>query len=1019
MANTIKPSGLAVVRNGGLKFITSWKIADKDYGGGQQFRWRIWKTAKKSTSWTYETIGAATAQKTINIETSRFNPAKTSSLFYAFEFAVQGKRQQTTANNKTTTYDWSAWSSKQWVLSEPNRPTVEAELVASNETSFTWEVNTKTADNRPFVQTQYQSFVMKECNETDGSKLNWYSSNRDWVSNTGGASGTFSRPDDSALLANNSWTRWFRIRSRGAAGDSEWKYSRHVYARPYKPSIKKVTASVSGGNTNVIMSWVAKSDAAHPIDEAVAQYSIATPASGLTLPAGASWQTGASVQDTSARDAVNFNISNRAGTDQCLFVRVVAHHDANETPSGYKVASAGALATPSDLAVTVDSSFKATITVTNNSAVPDARVAIIQRDADNNEVTVAVTSAGNGAKTLNNVTVPASSQKAKYIAYAFQGEYSSAERSDGVNVYTINANMTSGRVYDAAVAPAVPMPPTTVTAEEAGANVIIRWDWAWASANQAEITWSTDPNAWTSTAQPQSFIVENKWRDAWRIAGVAPGSIWYFRVRLLRVTPEGTTKTSWSDRISLDRTVAPDAPVLSLNKSVLEPGGKIKASWLYNCDDGVAQGAAEIWKVSNVVNGVPGTFDALVAKATTKASASWTCDETTWPSGETYWVACRVSSRTGKASEWSEAIPFYIGEDLECTIAQTSLQELTITDSEGEDRTQLSLTALPLTATITGAGAGGTTTLIIERAADYQMIRPDGSVRDGFEGETVAIFRQVGEAQITIDLADLIGLLDDGAQYQIVAMVEDGNGQSATATLPFEVHWNHQPVVPTPAVTIEDGVAVISAAAPADLEEGDGISIYRLSADNPQLIVENGAYGEAYVDPYPALGTAGGYRVVAVSKYGDYITDDNLLAWADTPIGLDNTTGYIHFNGETIPINLNVEVSGTWGKDFKETRYLGGTIRGDWNNGTTRHGSISVTIPTEDIGMIQTMRRLADFSGLCHVRTQDGSSFTADVQVAGSTGYGVAGKVEIYTLTITRVAPQTLDGLPYDEYFTE
>lgn len=1022
MASTIKPSGLAVVRNGNLKFITTWKIADKDYDDGQQFRWRIWTTAKKSTAWKNESISITSAQKTVIVDATKYHPTKKNAIFYAFEFEVRGKRKQTTEtkNGKTvtTTYDWSAWSAKQWVMAVPNRPTVSEELVASNETTFTWSVSANNTDNKPFTRTQYQSFVMKACNETDGSKLDWKSNNRDWVASTGGTSGNFSRTEDSTLLAGNSWTRWFRIRSQGAAGDSEWRYSRHVYARPYKPSIKSVKASVSGGNTNVIITWTAKTDAAHPIDETVAQYSIATPAAGLTLPAGASWQTGASVQDTSSTDAVNFNVSNRAGEDQAMFVRVVTHHDENETPSNYKVASVGTLATPSELDVIVDSSFKATITVTNNSAVPDARVAIVQRDAESNEVTVAVTSAGSGAKTLSNVKVPSSTAAAKYYAYAFQGSYTSKTKA-GVEVFTINANMTSGRVFDSASAPAVPVAPTEVTAEASGSNVILRWDWAWASANQSEISWSTDPNAWTSTNQPKTFKIESSWRTAWRIADAAPGVVWYFRVRLVRVTAEETIYSPWSERISLDRTSAPDAPILNLSKSVIKPNGSIKASWLYSCDDGIAQGAAEIWKVSNVVNGVPGTFDKLVAKATSKNTVSWKCDRTTWPAGETYWVACRVSSRTGNVSEWSEAISFYIGSALQCNIASTSLQDLTITDSEGETRTQLSLTELPLTATITGAGAGGTTTLIIERSADYQMIRPDGSVRDGYDGETVAIFRQVGESEITIDRADLIGLLDDGAPYRLVAMVEDGNGQSATATLEFEVHWDHQPELPVPLVTIEDGVAVMSVAYPEDPEEGDGISIYRLSVDNPQLIVENGEYGEAYVDPYPALGDGGGYRFVSVSKYGDYITEDNLLAWTDIPINLDNTVGYIHFNGETIPVNLNVEVSGTWAKDFKETRYLGGTIRGDWNNGVSRHTTVNVSIPTEDIDMIQAMRRLADYAGLCHVRTQDGSSFTADVQVAGSTGYGVAGKVENYTLTITRVAPQTLDGLPYDEYFTE
>jgi hypothetical protein len=56
----------------------------------------------------------------------------------------------------------------------------------------------------------------------------------------------------------------------------------------------------------------------------------------------------------------------------------------------------------------------------------------------------------------------------------------------------------------------------------------------------------------------------------------------------------------------------------------------------------------------------------------------------------------------------------------------------------------MSLTALPLTATVTGSGTGGTTTLVIERAEDYHIDRPDEQDFNGFEGETILLFSQTG-----------------------------------------------------------------------------------------------------------------------------------------------------------------------------------------------------------------------------------------------------------------------------------
>lgn len=1022
MASTTKPSGLTVTRDGGLKFVTGWKIAAEDYNDGQQFRWRIWKTAKKTTSWTNETIGKASTSKTITVSASSWAP-NTKNNIYAFEFQVRGKRAESTdSKGKKTTYDWSDWSGKKWNMAIPNRPTVTTQLTASNQTTFTWTSERDNKDNKPFGQFQYQSFLMKACNETDGSKLKWQSSNRDWVNGYSSTDGSLVRTEDSTLLVGNSWTRWFRIWAKGAAGNSEWRYAKHVYAKPYKPSIKSVRTTTSAGTTNVVMTWTAKSDAAHPIDESIAQYSLAVPGPGLTFPAsGASWSNGASVQDTSATDAVNFTINGGPSTDQCLFVRVMVWHDStsNFTPSGYKIAGYGPLATPTDLDVQVDSSFRATITVTNESDVPDSRVAIVYRNDKGKETTIAVTAAGPGSKTLTNVLVPASTVKAKYYAYAFQGTYETKTRADGGNSIAVDANMISGNVFDTAQAPSVPVPPEDVSVRLSGTDARLSWSWSWESADQAEITWSTNKNAWTSTNPPSSFIIDTKWTNAWRISGTTPGAVWYFRVRLIRTTGEEIVYTPWSEQVSLDRTSAPDAPVVNLSKSVAKPNSNVKATWLYNCEDGIAQGAAEVWRVSNVVDGVPGSFDALISKATTKNYASWKCDRTNWPSGETYWVACRVTSKTGKVSDWSEAVSFYIGSAPTCTIASTSLQTLTIEDDDGVTRQQLSLTELPLTATITGAGAGGTTTLIIERAEDYQMLRPDGSVRDGYEGETIAIFRQMGEAQITIDRGDLIGLLDDSASYRLIAMVDDGNGQSDTVVLPFEVHWDHQPEIPVVVVDVEDGVAIITAALSAGQEEGDGINIYRLSADSPRLIVENGEYGEPYVDPFPALGASGGYRIVGVSQYGDYITADNQPAWIDEPINLPHDVGYIHFNSETIPVEWNVELASAWEKDFKETKYLGGAVRGDWNPAVSRTASASITVPNDDIGTIQAYRRLADFAGICHIRTQDGSSYAADVQVSESTGYSSGGNLTVFSLAITRVDPEELDGLPYSEWVVE
>jgi len=60
------------------------------------------------------------------------------------------------------------------------------------------------------------------------------------------------------------------------------------------------------------------------------------------------------------------------------------------------------------------------------------------------------------------------------------------------------------------------------------------------------------------------------------------------------------------------------------------------------------------------------------------------------------------------------------------------------------------------------------------------------------------------------------------------------------------------------------------------------------------------------------------------------------------------------------------------------------------------------------------MRALARHAGLCHVRTPEGSSFTASVQVSEDRGYDSA--TIDYNLTIQVVDTVGFDGMTYAEW---
>ena len=119
-------------------------------------------------------------------------------------------------------------------------------------------------------------------------------------------------------------------------------------------------------------------------------------------------------------------------------------------------------------------------------------------------------------------------------------------------------------------------------------------------------------------------------------------------------------------------------------------------------------------------------------------------------------------------------------------------------------------------------------------------------------------------------------------------------------------------------------------------------------------------------------------------------------------------------------LDYNMTLSSAWQKDFKETKYLGGAVQGDWNQSVSRTTKVDgILIIEDDPEQIQIFRRLAVYPGICHVRTPEGSSFAADVQVTEKITHADGGQKAAFTLSITRVDPESLDGVPYEDWNPE
>lgn len=1007
---TTAPSGLAIARDGN-KLTLSWKIPSCKYDEGQQFQYRI-KTDAKWSDWTKVNIGKTVTKKTMTITVSNYYPT-TKNKLDKWEFRVRGRR----ANTEDTTYTWSDWSEKIYVVLEPATPTLSAALSSSlsNETTFTWEAESDDTIRKWFRSVEWQSILVKECTEKDGSKLAWKSSATGWDTGTGSASGSVTKRETTVQLANNSYTRWVRVKARGPQGDSAWRYAKHVYAKPRQAKVLGGNAKENNaGGYTCLAKWSVSSPASHPIDKTVVQYKFAVPNAGMACPSGG-WTDANTSGDTAEKDMASFTVDALTGTDQCLWYRVNTVHDREPegTTEGVpKLIKRGKLAMPTNLSVSVNQqTFLATVTATNNSAVPDSFLAVKYRRSKDpsNDYVIGIIPHGQASV---QVQCPdwTDDPVVAFGVYACVGTYTRKTQADGTYAYALDREMISdGTVWSGGN---VPMAPdmVTVSATETEGTIRVTWNWKWTEADAAVLSWADHEDAWESTSEPSEYTVNNLNAAAWNISGLAVGKVWYVRVRLVK----GETYGPWSDTKSIDLSSEPVKPVLTLSGSTIRKDDNFTAYWAYVSSDTTAQASAEICTAT--INNGTITYGKVIAHTESAQHVVIKCQES-WTTGQTYFLCLRVTSGSGHVSEWSDPVAVTVAEPLNAVISASSLRTITISgdDETSQTRSVLALQSMPLTVTVTGAGAGGTTTVVVERAADYYLDRPDETQFTGHEGETIAIVSQTGESQITIASDDLIGTLDDGAQYRVRAMVQDGLGQSDEKTLDWEVHWSHQAVMPQANVVLSGSAVRITPVAPSGTASGDSCDIYRLSIDRPVLVMENAAFGQTYVDPYPAIGDYGGHRIVFKTANGDYITQNNIPAWIDIADQFNADYSIIDFAGQQVILRYNLGLSNSWKKDFKETRYLGGSVQGDWNSGVSRSLSVSTTsVTVHDEETIAALRRLAVHSGICHIRTVEGSSFDADIQVSESRSYQSSGRRVDFDLTVTRVDPEGMDCLPLD-----
>lgn len=978
---TKKPTGLSISRDNN-KFKFAWKIGDTKYDAGQWIRYKV--NNGIFTGW--GKIGATVTSYTIQ-------PSGAPGNIKRVEFQVKGKLNKTQFKNMGNQIVQIKWVTSEaascvWTSAKPNRPTLSYSKGSENSGTFSWSVSTDAKDKKIFNNVEFQTWTTNSSNTNPPKNV---------TSSSKSANGSVSYTES---FSGKNIVRCVRVRSRGPAGNSDWRFTYRAYGNPAVPTLKTATATRTNSNSITLRAeWTCTATILNPVDTISIQYLIAVPTNTSLSAPGTGWTDALTITSNGKGDKAAVLISENLETDECLWMRIKSKHDDYEKYSIAKLAMTGTLAKPGFNANPNFSTGSVALTVTENTDCNVACTAIFFRPekAASKDRIVAIFPRGT---TTGTVTVPdiIGKNKSCFGAYAFVGTYS------GTTINT--APMKSDAAIDsdiAAVAPAW----LTLSAGPQEKSVRVNWPWSWASATSAEVSWANHSDAWESTDQPKTFVIDSI-AKSWVVAGLDVGQ-WYFRVRLKGMIDTDEVTGPWSATYSYNISGQPDRPALFLNKSIINAGQMVTARWAYSSSDNTRQRDAEICLATIASDGTV-TYGSVIARTSTAQMINISRN---WGVGQTYYLCLRVTSMAGGQSDWSEPVSLTVAP-----VVTISVQH-NLTNVSGT----LTLRDMPLTATVTGAGVSGTTAVSIIRAEDYHVYRPDDSEFDGFEGETIATKRQFGEAAMSISPDDLIGHLDDGAKYILRCTVIDTYEQTISQEYPFTVAWTHQSGKPNAKVKIDarQRIAMITPIAPTNYAAGDVCDIYRISIDKPELVVQGAIFGQTYVDPYPAFGDFCGHRIVTRTANGDYITANNELAWilCDAEMGdiLEEDSMIIDVAGEQIELPYEIELQNAWTKDFKRTTYLGGAVQGDWNPAVTRDTTANtVIVRGQDLDKQIAMRNLAGYAGIAHVRTPDGSSMACDVQVRENSSY--QNKRVTYSLAIKVIDPPAPEGMLLSEWTT-
>ena len=1052
---TKAPTGLSITRSGNT-YTFKWTIAAKNHNGGQWLQYTV-----NGAGWIDVAVGASATSASVSADNVAI-----------IMFRVCGKRK----NEKGHSYQTSLWSGCEWAATPPATPSLSYSNEGTNRGTFTWSTASDASSTAVVTGVQAQTCYERHASASGfgGAAL---------MSKPISGSELITE-DTSSFADGMNIVRWYRVRSYGPGGYSPWVAVSYAYGAPRTPGISLARGYKYDAITQLHVGWLLVYDSQFPVDKIKIQYVTGIPTDyHMTAPASG-WSDAIEVSPRLFDDKVVVLVQSRIEDDECMWVRVTAEHGGLTAISPAVVAEYGKLKAPTIDAVPNVSTGSVDITITEETACEAADTAIFVKPENNpsHERFIAVLHRGTTTKTITVPEIVGATHTC-FIACAYVGLAFGSD-SAGYSFEAVKMISDRAMDSDIpAVAPAdvtVAAGPEENSARiswrwtwGSATRAEISWadsEYAWESTNEPSkyeledgkttswIVTGLDPDkAWYFRVRLIDGSGDNDVIGPWSET-VSYGSSSTVNRPVLRLSKnvinEGDTVVArWAFASSGSATQdyaeiclatfdeGTGDPVYGtvIARTEQEQSVEISQDWetgeTYNLAVRVTStnGNQSEWSEPVSLFVAPPASITLVSSNQALMQLDGSAGSSQYEQ-ETQTATTRIVGDTEQTiitttrtiRYWSgskQHIERYLYGVPPTTVVTEDDDVITIVTNTHKFDFNDSVPAFianSINVTITGAGDSGTTTVSIVRAEDFRMDRPDEKNYDGFAGETVLMYSQMGEAPISLGIDDFIRPLENGCKYYLVGKIIDEYGQTASFAYPFWAIFTtvaHMPAVDAQ-IDPHQRIAIITPRYEDGSSRTGNLDIYRLSADGPQLIYSGAENGGQYVDPYPTIGQHGGHRIVDIVD-GNYLTANGTLAWYDTGIDdgdiLNEDSMIIDVDGDQIILPYDIQLSNKWNKDFKRTSYLGGSVQGDWNPAVTRDITANtVLVRGDDLDRQVSMRDLAGYAGIAHVRTPDGSSITCNVQIDESQSFDT--KKVSYTLTMQAIDSDELEGMTLAEW---